>query len=506
MPSLPQSDARTPGAAALPQLVAAFLCAFGTLAYIQFAGPDIVGTDGFYHIKVAELMRQSGVPVDFPWLQYTILDRDHYTDHHLLLHGFQVPFTALFTDLRLAAKWSAVTAAAVSFTVLVAMLWRYGVRLPLFWMVVLFAASSPFLYRMSMARGQSISLALQIIAFHLIMQRSKTGLFLLSAVFVWAYNGFPILIPLVAIGVIVHYLCDRTFDYGLVVAVVLGIGLGLLTHPYFPNDVLFLWNHIAPKLFAWDYATSVGKEWYPYSSWDMLVLSAIAVIAYLLALFINTWRDLIADKPRFFWLLATTLYFLLFLKSRRFVEYFPACAVILLALTTRHWPVWSDLGALRRNNTMLSAAVAVVAVLAAALVLTLRDVRADVRSQNASERYRGAALWLAANTPDAATVFHSDWDDFPKLFFFNTHNRYLLGLDPDFMRLRDETLFREWEKTTKGRSGAPDAVVEKFGAEYVFTDRRHRRFIRSVEKNPRFKQYYSDDYAIVYRLIPPPDP
>jgi len=65
------------------------------LAYIQFAGPNIVDYDGYYHIKMAELIREQGIPVKFPWLKFTIIDEQGYTDHHLLLHIFQIPFTYL---------------------------------------------------------------------------------------------------------------------------------------------------------------------------------------------------------------------------------------------------------------------------------------------------------------------------------------------------------------------------------------------------------------------------
>lgn len=487
-------------ASGLTQVIMAFVYSLLLLAYIQFAGPEIVGSDGYYHIKVADLMRQHGVPLDFPWLQFTILDRDGYTDHHLLLHAFQGVFTALFDDLRLAAKWSAVLAAAATFAAIAWVLWRLGVRAPLFWLLILFAASSPFLYRMSMARGQSLSLAIQVLAFYLMMQRKYLALAIISAVYVWAYNGFAVMLPLAAIGMAVHFVVDRRFEYRIGIAVCAGIAVGLLTHPYFPRDVLFLWNHIVPKLFTTEYGTSVGREWYPYSSWSFLTLSLGAVTAFGLAVFLLDWRQLLKDRPTLFWFLTTTMYCLLFLKSRRFAEYFPPSAVILLALTTRHWQFWTNPGAVLRSPPMIALTAAAAIFIGACFVWTLNDVRDDIRGQAPVQAYQGGARWLAANTPPRELVFHTDWDDFPKLFYFNTHNTYVIGLDPDFMRLKHPELFSAWRDATRGKSKDPGRVIERFGARYVFTDTKHKKFIRSVAKDPRFTQVYSDQWSKVYRF------
>ena len=69
---------------------------------IQGATQNIIGVDGYYHVKVASLMWEQGwrllAPLDFPWLQLTILGPGRYTDHHFLFHVLQAPFTA--GDLR----------------------------------------------------------------------------------------------------------------------------------------------------------------------------------------------------------------------------------------------------------------------------------------------------------------------------------------------------------------------------------------------------------------------
>src|ERR1044071_4293190 len=66
--------------------------------------------DGYYHIKWTRLLweslRNHSFPPQFVWLPLTSLDANHYVDHHLLFHFFQMPFV-WFGDLRLGAKISA---------------------------------------------------------------------------------------------------------------------------------------------------------------------------------------------------------------------------------------------------------------------------------------------------------------------------------------------------------------------------------------------------------------
>ena len=73
---------------------------------IQGSTQNIIGVDGYYHVKVALLMREQGwrllAPLDFPWLQLTILGPGRYTDHHFLFHVLQAPFT--IGDPRIGAK------------------------------------------------------------------------------------------------------------------------------------------------------------------------------------------------------------------------------------------------------------------------------------------------------------------------------------------------------------------------------------------------------------------
>lgn len=493
----------------LAHTVIALVFSAALLAYIQFAGPSIVDYDGYYHIKTAQLIREQGLKLDFPWLKFTILDKAHYTDHHMLMHVFQIPFTYV-GDLRLAAKLAAVAFGALAFTIFYLVLRRYEVEQPLLWLIILFASSSPFLYRMSMARGQSLSLALQLVAFHLMMKRDARGLAMLTIIFVWSYNAFPLLVPLVVIGAVTHFIVEKSIEYKLVLAVGAGIIAGHIVNPYFPKNVLFLWGHIVPKLFGTDYQTNVGTEWYPFDSWALVTMSLVAFLSYVGGILLTDRKDWKRDELRLFWFLVSTMYLALLVKSRRFVEYFPPSAVMFLAFASREHLKKFDWNRVTENWARVAGAIVIGMVLWFSAYSTIQAAREDVAGEPATGAYRGGAQWLARNTPAGSVVFHTDWDDFPKLFFYNTHNTYIVGLDPDFMRLKHERLYHKYEDVTQGRvRDMEDVILTEFGCEYVFTDNDHREFMNIANQSSRVQKVFSDRHTTVYRILEkapqPPD-
>jgi hypothetical protein len=333
------------------------------------------------------------------------------------------------------------------------------------------------------------------------LQRRYKALAILSMIFVWTYNAFPTVAALVMIGTVVIGLMEKRLDYRLCLAGGSGLVAGLVINPYFPRNVLFLWNHIVPKIFSFHYQTSVGSEWYPYNSWMFFSLSAIAILAYFLGLFWTNRNEWLSDQSRLFWFLTSSMYLFLMLKSRRFVEYFPPSAVLFLAFAARE-----SLSRLRFKDVFQDANVraftlASLILLVAGMVHTLGQVRKDVREEPDSLAYQGGAEWLAKNTPSGSIVFNTDWDDFPMLFHYNPRNRYIVGLDADFMRLKNEPLYREYEQITKGKVDHPaDEIARDYQARFVISDNKHKDFLKKAARDDRFQKRYSDAHTTVFEI------
>ncbi len=466
------------------------------LTAVQFATPNLVGNDGYYHIKMAYLMRTEGWRLPFDWLALTVLNADRFVDHHFLFHVLLIPFT--FGDLRLGAKMASVLFPAVAFLSFWWLLRRQRVPYAALWTAGLLVVSEAFIYRMSMPRAQSLSLAALIVAWHWLLTGRHRRLVPLAFFYVWLYNGFPLILLVAGAYGVARWLSDGQLEWRPLAYVGLGVALGLLIHPYFPNNLLFIYHHLGPKVLN-PTASGVGSEWYPYKTTQLLENSGLALIAFLSGILALGLHDRRMDAPTATGLLLTLLFGFMLFKSRRFVEYFPAFALAFAALAwsplIRRWEAQGHRWRHRISIGLMGA------ILLLTLPSNLQASRESLQRSKPYERYAEAAAWLQAHTPAGSRVFQTDWDDFPRLFFYNTHNTYIVGLDPTYMQRYDAELYDLWVEITQGRVERPSqAISERFGARYVFTDLAHRAFLEKAAEDPGLVEVYRDDDAVIFQV------
>lgn len=490
------------------------------LALVQFSSPNLPDNDGFYHIKLAYIMRTEGLKPDFPWLPLSILNPREFYDHHFLFHAALMPFT--FGDLRLGAKWAAVFFASLAFL----STWNLfkNQRIPYAWMwaLGLMAVSEAFIYRMSITRAQSLSLVVLMLCLDWLLRKKYSRLAFLAFAYVWLYDAFPLLLILGGIYVLAAWLIDRRLDVRPMVYIGIGTGLGLIVNPYFPHNIVFATLHILPKLFG---ATEVrvGNEWYPYETAQLLKNSTLALVAFVsgaLALGMSGKRMDLRTAISF---CLACLFGLMLLQSRRFIEYFPAFSLVFAAFA---WtPVLKkDFSAAQEGNPQAERiqarkgfylfpiswlrdslrnklpALALAGVLVLGIWTTFIAAKTSLGTSKPYETYAGASAWLEANTPAGARVFQTDWDDFPRLFYYNTHNTYLIGLDPTYMFIYDPDLYHLWVDITQGEVERPSKAIEQdFGAHYILTDLRHESFLEQAANDPDLLEVYRDGDAVVYQ-------
>ena len=470
------------------------------MAFIQFATPDMPDNDGFYHIKLAWLMRTEGLKPDFPWLPLTILNEREFYDHHFLFHVLLMPFT--LGDLRVGAKLAAVFCASVGFLSIWYLLQRQRVPFAWLWALALLGISDAFLYRMSITRAQSLSLAILALATLWLLEGKHRLLAVLAFIYVWTYDAYPLIPVLAVLYVLAVALMERRLDFKPLLYVAAGLLFGLIVNPYFPADLIFSYRHMLPKLTL---ATSigVGNEWYPYETSTLLHNSLPALIAFasgIVALGISGRK--MELRTAFGLFLALLFGFMLF-QARRFVEYFPPFALIFAAFA---WAPLFDLetepdsSKLRPPNRW--APYLLSAVVALSIARSVPQARDALRTSNPYDLYAGASAWLVEHTPVGSRVFQTDWDDFPRLFFYNTHNTYLVGLDPTYMQLYDADLFNLWVEITQGKVKNPSqTILDRFGSRYILSDLQHPAFMQTAEKDPGLKEVYRDSQAVIYEIV-----
>jgi hypothetical protein len=466
------------------------------LAIIQFATPNLVGNDGYYHIKLAQVMREQGLRPEFIWLPLTILNIEAYYDHHFLYHVMLIPFT--FGDLRQGAKWASVIFPAFTFLAGWILLRGQRVSYAVLWALGLMAVSSAFLYRMSMPRVQAVSLLVILLALHFTLTQRYRWLLPLSFLYVWLYDAFPLILVVVGVYVATRWLLDGQLKPTPLAYTIAGVGLGLLINPYFPDNLVFIYHHLAPKLTDAT-ATKVGNEWYPYKTWTLVENSGPALLAFIAGIFALGLNPKRMNRTTTILLIITVLFGVMLFKSRRFVEYFPAFALLFCAAA------WTPLiNSWRQSKLWLrwGLPALLVMLLIPAITWNVQATQESLQKSKPYQRYAAASAWLQENTPAQSRIFQTDWDDFTRLYFYNTHNTYTLGLDPTYMQLYDVALFEQWVDITKGREETPAKVIaNNFGGEYVLTDLKHRSFLREAQADPQLEEIYRDEYAVIFRVI-----
>jgi hypothetical protein len=135
------------------------------------------------------------------------------------------------------------------------------------------------------------------------------------------------------------------------------------------------------------------------------------------------------------------------------------------------------------------------------LFLNLRGTQAMIDRAPNPDYLTGAAEWLAEHTPSGSMVFQTDWDDFTRLFYHNTHNTYLIGLDPTYLQRADPELWNTWTAITQGKVADPSATIEDtFRARYVVSDTRHAAFEQQADTDPNMRRVYRDRYNIIWEI------
>lgn len=486
--------------------------------------------DGYYHIKWSEILWQSlrnGIlPPQFTWLPLTTLDPKHFVDHHLLFHGFQIPFLWFF-DLRLAAKISATVFASAAVFSCYWFLIRYRVRYPLMWLLALLACSAPFLYRLNMAKAPPFAIIFIIIGASLLFARKYWPLIPLAFVFTLTYDMFVLLILAGLIWVGVIGWTERRLEWRPLAWILIGTAAGLVLNPYFPTNLQLLYQHVRIKVTAKDFSTSVGKEWYPYDSWEFLGNSVVACVAMVVGYIAFDPADRRRAHHSLFFLIFSTALMLMTARWKRIAEYWPPFAVMFSAFALQPWlqgarssltqlptdmldelqpfldrddpmtPREEEAKALKRAIGM-----AVIAVLlATAFFLNLRATIRDIHDSERHSFFSKGAQWMQANIPPGQLVFNTDWDDFPRLFYFDSRHSYVTGLDPTYLFDRNPALSKLYDRITLGEEENPGPLIrDRFGARWVFSDNLHQDFFDNANNSGWFEIVYEDNDCTILHI------
>ncbi|MBZ0277912.1 MAG: hypothetical protein K8I60_17320 [Anaerolineae bacterium] len=473
------------------------LC-FVVLGILIFAAPGFLGTDDYYHARMAsQIIEQGRLRVDFPWLPQTILNPQSFVDHHLLYHVYVAPW--IYWGGMAGAKLATVSIAAGVFVATWVLLRSIQVRFASLWTLVMFGVSTPFLYRMLMIRTQGASLLLLIVALTLLFHQRYRWMIAVAFAYTWLYNGFVLIGVLAGLYTAGMWLARRRFDLRPILYTSLGMLAGLVINPYFPQNIQFIIDHLGAKV-NFDSGIQVGNEWYPYTTGALLQNSAGALLLFTLGMLHPSFNQRRRDTIDNTLLLVALVTLFMVFRSRRFIEYFPAFALLFAAVTWGRPGISYQIATVSKRWRQLR--LLPLAALALIMIVTTgAQVYRDARNATNVSFFAGASQWLADHTEAGTPVFQTDWDDFTRLFYYNTRNTYLIGLDPTYLQLANPGLWTQWVALTRGQISQPSRLIrDTFGADYVISDTQHEGFINQTKNDPNMELVYRDESSMVWRI------
>ncbi len=521
--------------------------------YLQFSTASICcgDFDGYYHIKWSQLLwegiRSGHFPPAFTWLPLTTLDQSGYVDHHLLFHILQIPFTWV-GNLTLGAKISAVLFASIAVFSCYWLILRYRISYPVMWLVALLTCSSAFLYRINMAKAPPIAIVVMVIGIYLLFENKYWQLAPLMFVFVWTYSLFPVLLFAALIWTAVIAWTERRFEWRPVVWTLAGMTAGLVINPYFPRNILLFVEHARMKLTFGEFATKVGGEWYSYSSWEFLQSSFVACVAMVVGYIAFNGGERRRSAHTLFFLVLSTLLMVATMKSKRFAEYWPPFAILFAAFSLqqvfagkqgivsampadmldelepfldKHIPIEKGISSKDDDfwKTIFAASVTVLLfiimlfTIKGVTILKMNGVAGEIASSDGPDKYRGGMKWISDNVPAGERIFNTDWDDFPKMFFYDTKHTYISGLDPTYLYDKNKELSKLYDDVTTGKIDDPAVVIrDKFGSRYIFSDQdnAHDEIYAKAFASGWVDKVYEDEECLILHIRdqkgePPPE-
>ncbi|HUE83494.1 MAG TPA: hypothetical protein VMM84_15420 [Pyrinomonadaceae bacterium] len=481
--------------------------------------------DGYYHIRWSRMLWESllnqAFPPVFTWLPLTTLNPTSYVDHHFLFHIFQTPFTWI-GDLRMGAKIAAMLFASLAVFSCYWLLLRYEIRYTWVWLVALLACSAPFLFRLNMAKAPPFAIIYLIAGVHLLFQKKYWPLLPLAFVFTLTYDVFLLLVFAAFVWMAIIGWTERRFEWRPAAFILAGVAAGLVINPYFPQNLQLFYEHLRMKLTAADFSTRVGGEWYPYNSWEFLGNSLVACVAMVVGYVAFDPEDRKRSPHALFFLVLATALMIATARWKRSVEYWPPFAIIFAAFALQPWldgarsaltrlpaEVLDDLQPFLdrddRNDGKEFIRMAIAAVIAVLLgVVLFFNLKVTIEDIGKSERhdyYRAGAEWMSTQIPPGQIIFNTDWDDFPRLFYYNPNHNYVSGLDPTYLYDRDPALSKLYDRITLGNEKDPGPLIrDRFGARYVFTDNHHDRFFENATESGWFEIVYEDTECTILRI------
>lgn len=474
---------------ATPAWITAFVL---MVALLQFSIPYPVDDDTAYHFSVGQLIGKQGFLQSFPWTRFS-WQFDHYADKEFLFHLLFVPLGGL--GFVTASRVVGVIGGALVLTTLYLVLRGERVRYAGVWALLPLGASV-FVYRFAQVRPQLLSIALALIVLWAYSRRRLRILAVAALLYPLTYVAFwQIPLILVVAAEAARFLNRERFCWKPAATLVAGIVAGVALHPNASNLLAINWIHMTDILLhnAWGSKVefNMGEEFdpFPLVVWVqyLAVTALMAGAALMLA-----WRERKKDLFPLACALAMLIFWLLTIRTNRFLEYFVPLSALALAVATRSL-----------NIRFLAPSLLGISLLYT-LTLGTTPFR-NLASFDLKNWYMEpkVAAFFREQIPVGAKVFTTGWEYTGSLLLNLPDRYYMVALDPTLLYKRDPALYDVWYRTLL--DAPPDSaqiVRNRFDSRFVVAQNYQSLwpFFSALAADPAVRLLFANDTWLLFDL------
>lgn len=500
----------------------------------QFLSPKVYDPDGFYHIRHAWMYRTGGFfETNFPWVQYSVISKyqaDIWYGFHLLL----VPLT-FFDDPVLGIKFGSFVLTTLVLFSFYVLLKKLGIKWPLAAVVLFFFFIPDTNFRFLVLRPHLISFILSLAVFYFAVKKNIFGIAAAAAGLTFVHLALGWLPLAVVLAVLVcAFVHSHKFELKPLLAVLGGIGVGLIARPNFLGALKIAYVQIVELMLAKSKSIPLrlGAELKPAGNLSLFtheILPLLLIVVPIVILLIRVVRKKVfntADENNRTAVTASLFISLVFgfltvVVARRAIDLWVGFSFVFAGLVLSLF--YNNYAWLPKRLSGWKIAGGVILGLLLLVNTLYYSLFKYPRQAPDHRNIKPAAEWLRDNSQQGEIVFHSYWDNFPILFFYDQKNYYINGMDPIFLNALDPALniklyFFTIDKllmvgdeayTCGANPCAPGAVISAYGAikadfkaKYVFVEPlRTPRFYQYLKNDDRFRETFSSQAASVFEVL-----
>jgi len=418
--------------------------------------------DGFYHTKIAQFLSQGIVIKSLPWMKFSTL-ANNFTDHHFLYHILLAPFT-YFSNPLIGIKVATVLFATIMVMIFYWLLKKFNIKYS--WVfALLFITLEATIFRLGLVKANALSLLLIWFLIYALYNKKYWLSIILGFIFVWLYGGWPISLIILATYLVAEYIYKKIHsnklkifwskiihvfhkkpnnNFKISLSLIVGLILGLVINPYWPNNIYFYYQQIVQiGIVNLGQQITVGGEWYGINFMTIISSGAHIFVLASIVFVVLVLNHKIISRQSWFGFILSFIFLLLTIKSRRYIEYFWPFLLFFTAfgltdiIKKFNWSsikkFWKSLARLQQLYLGIVGTVFIIFVL---VPVWQSIIEAKIPRNHSIDKFEEASTWLATNTQPQSIILHSDWDEWPILFYQNDQNYYIIGLDPTFILMK----------------------------------------------------------------------